>query len=121
MPLHLSLTSLLAGALSISAALAWNEAVRAGVRQVYPQPRDSAKAAVVYAIFVTIFVVAVVAFVNHVSDTRIVRGAAVTFRESQSGKMLAESLHVGQPGGARRRGVLGVGACGVPMRLAVIT
>lgn len=65
----LNYAALATGALGISVALAWNEAVRRIITSAFPatDPQASARVAVIYALCVTISVVALVATVNRVS------------------------------------------------------
>lgn len=57
---EVNISTLVAGALSLTAALAWNEAAKAGIQALYPQPtKNSFQAAMVYAIVVTIIVILV--------------------------------------------------------------
>ena len=59
----LSLPSLIEGAFSLTAALAWNEAAKSIVNRVVPikdgeqDPAKKMKASIIYAILVTLFVV----------------------------------------------------------------
>ena len=53
-------SSLVAGALTLTAALAWNEAAKAGIQTLYPQPtKGSFKAMLVYAVIVTLMIILV--------------------------------------------------------------
>lgn len=61
--MSLSLPSLIEGAFSLTAALAWNEAAKSIVNRVVPikdgepDPTKKMKASIIYAILVTLFVV----------------------------------------------------------------
>ena len=53
-----NLPTVVAGALTLTAALAWNEAAKAGIQSLYPGPDGlSFHATLVYAIVVTILIV----------------------------------------------------------------
>ena len=53
-----SLPTVVAGALTLTAALAWNEAAKAGIQDLYPGPDGgSFHATLVYAVIVTILIV----------------------------------------------------------------
>ncbi len=53
-----SLPNVVAGALSLTAALAWNEAAKAGIDAIYPRPDEgSFLATLSYAVIVTILIV----------------------------------------------------------------
>lgn len=71
----ISPSKILSGAMGIAVALAWNDAVKSIINRIYPGGGQTAL--VLYAIFVTIFVVAVVWAINagnkivqNVSDIR---------------------------------------------------
>lgn len=53
----ISVGSMMAGALSLTAALAWNETAKTGIEAVLPQQGDTFKGLLVYAISVTILVI----------------------------------------------------------------
>lgn len=60
-------TALASGALGLTLALAWNDAVVKTIQSFFPpkDERGAARATLVYAIVVTILVIAVVAVINH--------------------------------------------------------
>jgi hypothetical protein len=59
-------TALAAGALSFTLALAWNDAASLTIKSLFPEPAGgkAARAAITYAIFVTLLVVAIVAIIR---------------------------------------------------------
>jgi hypothetical protein len=60
MAYQIHVSTLVAGALTFTAALAWNEAAKTGIQSLYPQPTEgSFRATALYAIVVTILVVIV--------------------------------------------------------------
>jgi hypothetical protein len=68
--MSLSLPSLIEGAFSLTAALAWNEAAKSIVNRVVPikdgeqDPNKKMKASIIYAILVTLFVVVMFVIYN---------------------------------------------------------
>ncbi len=82
----LNYTTLAAGALSFTAALAWNDAVSRAVRSVFPpvSERAAVRAAVVYAIATTLLVVAFAALYNRAREAYLsyegMRGPAARLR-----------------------------------------
>lgn len=60
--MELNIPTLIGGALTLTAALAWNEAAKTGIQSLYPQPtKDSFRAALAYAVIVTILIIVVFA------------------------------------------------------------
>ncbi|PIR48100.1 hypothetical protein COV06_00935 [Candidatus Uhrbacteria bacterium CG10_big_fil_rev_8_21_14_0_10_50_16] len=49
------------------AGLAWNEAIKALIEQIFPSPSDSILAKLIYAVVVTIFVIAVTIVVTRIT------------------------------------------------------
>lgn len=54
------------GGVSLVAALGWNDAIKKYISKVY-SPKDSANAALYYALIVTLFLVLVVTLVTHLN------------------------------------------------------
>lgn len=55
---ELDLPSVVAGALTLTAALAWSEAAKSGIQSLYPEPYgNSFHATLVYAVIVTILII----------------------------------------------------------------
>lgn len=55
-----SLGPVITGAVTLTAALAWNEAAKTGIETLYPQPTGkSFKASLMYALIVTIVVIVI--------------------------------------------------------------
>lgn len=87
---QLSVPSLVAGALTLTAALAWNEAAKAGMRALYPRPtKDSFAAMLAYAVIVTLVVLIVLVVARKTSAAAhhhfTSRSAADTLPETLSG------------------------------------
>jgi uncharacterized BrkB/YihY/UPF0761 family membrane protein len=73
---EISLPALIGGALSLTAALAWNEAARAGIRAIFPHPTSrSFLAAILYAVVVTLLVVLI--FLGLRSASRAINGGSL--------------------------------------------
>lgn len=68
-------------ALGLSAALAWNDAVKKVIAAVVKTPRESATTAVLYAIVVTILIIVVVVAINKTATvvTQVRNGATDFF------------------------------------------
>ncbi len=60
--MELNIPTLVGGALTLTAAMAWNEAAKTGIQALDPQPtKDSFRAALIYAIVVTILIIVIFA------------------------------------------------------------
>jgi len=80
--------ALATGALGVTIALAWNDAVRTAVHSVFPptDAKGAARATFVYAILVTLLVIFAVAAINHA------RRLVHAFRGPGSGLSAGESF-----------------------------
>ena len=65
--MSINYVALATGALSFTIALAWNDAVSKTVRIIYPPKSDAsnAKAAILYAVIITLLVIGAVMLINH--------------------------------------------------------
>lgn len=65
--MSINYVTLATGALSFTIALAWNDAVSKTVRSIYPPKSDAsnAKAAILYAVIITLLVIGAVMLINH--------------------------------------------------------
>ncbi|HBU27823.1 TPA: hypothetical protein DEB00_01770 [Candidatus Uhrbacteria bacterium] len=64
------ITGYVLASFGLVAGLAWNEAIKALIEQIFPAPADSILAKLVYATVVTIFVIAVTIIVTHVTKRK---------------------------------------------------
>lgn len=64
----LNVTELVVGALSLTAALAWNEAAKSGIASIVPGKKGTFQATLIYAMTVTVFVIIILSIVRKVRD-----------------------------------------------------
>ena len=69
MPINVN--AVIAGALAFTIALAWNDAVNKSIKSFFPirHENDIAKVTLIYAIFITIFVIIVIYLINKTKKT----------------------------------------------------
>ena len=59
---EISLPAFIAGALTLTGALAWNEAAKTGIQSIYPEPtKGTFRATFIYALIVTLIIIVVFA------------------------------------------------------------
>ena len=64
----ISTPKLILGALSLTAALAWNEAASSGIRAIVPAQKSTFAGQLIYAIIVTLVIIVVAYGVRRITD-----------------------------------------------------
>ena len=67
----ININAVIAGALGFVVALAWNDAVNKSIKSFFPirHENEIAKVTIIYAIFITIFVIIVIYVINQTKKT----------------------------------------------------
>lgn len=64
----LNVTEMIVGALTLTAALAWNEAAKSGIASIVPGKKGTFQATLIYAVTVTILIIIILNIVRTVRN-----------------------------------------------------